>query len=140
MVPMAGLMPGPQELIIILIIVLLLFGGSRLAGLGKSTGRAIKEFKEETKGLKSGDTPPAAPGATAPNPYQTDAGSTFVPGPPQAGVSYPQPQQNGAKPPAPQYNDAPYVAPPQGTQGINGTPYGQPPQGQPTEHDVRRDV
>ena len=44
---------GPSELLIILAIVLLLFGGSRLAGLGKSTGRALKEFKEETKGLKS---------------------------------------------------------------------------------------
>lgn len=43
---------GPMELVIILAIVLLLFGGSRLAGLGKSTGRALKEFKEETKGLK----------------------------------------------------------------------------------------
>ena len=42
---------GPTELIIILVIVLVLFGGARLAGLGKSTGRAIKEFKEETKGL-----------------------------------------------------------------------------------------
>ena len=29
----------------------MLFGGARLAGLGKSTGRAIKEFKEETQGL-----------------------------------------------------------------------------------------
>ena len=47
----AGL--GAPELLIILAVVLLLFGGSRLAGLGKSTGRALKEFKEETKGLKS---------------------------------------------------------------------------------------
>jgi sec-independent protein translocase protein TatA len=44
---------GPTELIIILVIVVLLFGGSRLAGLGKSTGRALKEFKEETSGLRS---------------------------------------------------------------------------------------
>ena len=52
---------GPTELIIILVIVLLLFGGSRLAGLGKSSGRALKEFKEETKGLrddKSASTDP----------------------------------------------------------------------------------
>lgn len=74
MVTMAGIMPGPQELIIILIIILLLFGGSRLAGLGKSTGRAIKEFKEETKGLKgsdpaAGDQPLDPNGqAAAPNP------------------------------------------------------------------------
>jgi sec-independent protein translocase protein TatA len=42
---------GAPELIIILVIVLVLFGGARLAGLGKSTGRAIREFKEETKHL-----------------------------------------------------------------------------------------
>jgi sec-independent protein translocase protein TatA len=65
----AGL--GVPELLIILAVVLLLFGGSRLAGLGKSTGRALKEFKEETKGLgkdKSEDNPPAphdAPHSTA---------------------------------------------------------------------------
>ena len=52
MAPLAFMGLGPQELIIILVIVLLLFGGSRLAGLGKSSGRALKEFKEETKGLR----------------------------------------------------------------------------------------
>lgn len=46
---------GVPELLIILAVVLLLFGGSRLAGLGKSTGRALKEFKQETKGLKEGE-------------------------------------------------------------------------------------
>ena len=50
MTPMAFNL-GPTELIIILVIVLVLFGGARLAGLGKSTGRAIKEFKEETSSL-----------------------------------------------------------------------------------------
>ena len=54
---------GVPELLIILAVVLLLFGGARLAGIGKSTGRAIKEFKEETKGLKESDKPenPAPP-------------------------------------------------------------------------------
>ncbi|MGI8459281.1 MAG: twin-arginine translocase TatA/TatE family subunit [Propionibacteriaceae bacterium] len=46
---------GVPELLIILAVVLLLFGGSRLAGLGKSTGRALREFKEETKDMSSGD-------------------------------------------------------------------------------------
>lgn len=46
----AGL--GWQELLIILVIAMLLFGGTRLAGIGKSSGRAIREFKEETRGLK----------------------------------------------------------------------------------------
>lgn len=60
---------GLTELLIILAIILLLFGGSRLAGLGKSTGRAIREFKEETKdvrgdkGAAAVDGRPAAPPA-----------------------------------------------------------------------------
>lgn len=43
---------GVPELLIILAVVLLLFGGSRLAGIGRSSGRAIREFKEETSTLK----------------------------------------------------------------------------------------
>ena len=59
---------GVPELLIILAVVLLLFGGARLAGLGKSTGRALREFKEETKGLKSDESqqPAAQPRTCAP--------------------------------------------------------------------------
>ncbi|OYO22235.1 twin-arginine translocase TatA/TatE family subunit [Enemella dayhoffiae] len=46
---------GTTELLIILAVVLLLFGGSRLAGLGRSSGRAIREFKEETRDLKGNE-------------------------------------------------------------------------------------
>ena len=137
---------GPSELLIILAIVLLLFGGSRLAGLGKSTGRALKEFKEETKGLKAGETPPAAPGATAATPYQTEAGSTYVPTappastPPQSGIPYGQPPQQTPYQAPPQ--QTPYAAPPQHDAGqpANGADYGQPPQGYSSEYDARRDV
>ena len=38
---------GVMELAVILLLALLLFGGSRLAGLGKGVGRSIREFKEE---------------------------------------------------------------------------------------------
>ena len=55
MTPLALAGLGPSELLIILAVVLLLFGGSRLAGIGKSSGRALKEFKEETKGLRDKD-------------------------------------------------------------------------------------
>ena len=61
---------GVPELLIILAVVLLLFGGARLAGLGKSTGRAIKEFKEETRGLKESDRPETT---TAPPPVTSDS-------------------------------------------------------------------
>ena len=79
MTPLAFGGLGVPELLIILAVVLLLFGGSRLAGLGKSTGRALKEFKEETKGLadKKDTAAPTAqpnlgpdPGAIAPGSYQ----------------------------------------------------------------------
>ncbi|WP_375426190.1 twin-arginine translocase TatA/TatE family subunit [uncultured Friedmanniella sp.] len=137
MFPLAMFGLGVPELLIILAVVLLLFGGSRLAGLGKSTGRALKEFKEETKGLKAGETPPA-PGVVGQSPYQTEAGSTFVPSPqanpypqPEPGVTYNQPPQQG---------EVHYDAPPQNGQPTNGAPYGQPSQAQPTERDARRDV
>lgn len=37
--------PGMGELVIIFAIVLVLFGGGKLAGVGKSLGTAISEFK-----------------------------------------------------------------------------------------------
>jgi sec-independent protein translocase protein TatA len=37
--------PGLGELVIIFVIVLTLFGGGKLAGVGKSLGTAISEFK-----------------------------------------------------------------------------------------------
>jgi sec-independent protein translocase protein TatA len=57
---------GVPELLIILAVVLLLFGGARLAGIGKSTGRAIKEFKEETKGLRESDSTTTQPDGSRP--------------------------------------------------------------------------
>ena len=47
-------MLGWQELLIILVIVVIIFGGAKIAGVGKASGRAIREFKEELKG----DEPP----------------------------------------------------------------------------------
>jgi sec-independent protein translocase protein TatA len=38
---------GMPELLIILVIVILIFGASRLAGLGRGLGQAIRGFKEE---------------------------------------------------------------------------------------------
>jgi sec-independent protein translocase protein TatA len=98
---------GVPELLIILAVVLLLFGGARLAGLGKSTGRALREFKEETKGLKSDDNQqqPLAtpqPGTGAPNP-------TDYPQPPQANTS--------TQPPS----GAAYQQPPRANQDPSGT-------------------
>jgi len=64
---------GVPELLIILAVVLLLFGGARLAGIGKSTGRAIKEFKEETKGLRESDGTTTQPNDTRPPTLESNA-------------------------------------------------------------------
>jgi sec-independent protein translocase protein TatA len=42
-------LPVGSEWLILLVVALLLFGGSRVAGMGKGAGRAIREFKEEIK-------------------------------------------------------------------------------------------
>lgn len=58
--------PGLGELLIIFAIVLVLFGGGKLAGVGKSLGTAISEFKsavtddkKEEKNAPSDETPSA---------------------------------------------------------------------------------
>jgi len=52
---------GPAELIIILLVCLLVFGGSRVAELGGSLGKGIKEFRSA---LKEEDAPAAATNST----------------------------------------------------------------------------
>lgn len=52
---------GGWEWAILVLIALLLIGGSRLAGIGRNAGKAVRAFKEETAGLKAdGTTPPGA--------------------------------------------------------------------------------
>lgn len=41
------------EWVILIVLALLIFGGSRLAGAGKNAGRALREFKEETRQIKA---------------------------------------------------------------------------------------
>jgi len=38
---------GIMEILLILIIALVVFGGGKLAGVGKSLGQSIREFKKE---------------------------------------------------------------------------------------------
>jgi len=67
---------GWQELVIILVIVVIIFGGSKIAGLGKSSGRAIREFKEELKGLDTGKDDSSDHTGIASNQAQDQAGLT----------------------------------------------------------------
>jgi sec-independent protein translocase protein TatA len=46
---------GVWELLLILALALLIFGGAKIATLGKGAGRAIREFKEESAAAKAVD-------------------------------------------------------------------------------------
>ena len=40
---------GVLEIVQILVVVLVLFGGGKLAGVGKALGQSIRDFKKELK-------------------------------------------------------------------------------------------
>jgi sec-independent protein translocase protein TatA len=46
---------GTPELLIILAVLVLLFGAAKLPELARGSGRALRIFKAETKGLMDGD-------------------------------------------------------------------------------------
>jgi sec-independent protein translocase protein TatA len=50
---------GLPELIIIFLIIVVIFGASRLPGLGRGVGSAIRNFKDEMKDGKTNTDPPA---------------------------------------------------------------------------------
>lgn len=45
---------GIWEIILILVLALVLFGGGKLAGVGKALGKSIKDFKTEMKSDEDG--------------------------------------------------------------------------------------
>jgi len=47
---------GTTEIILILLVVILLFGAKKLPDLARGSGRALRIFKAETKGLIDDDT------------------------------------------------------------------------------------
>lgn len=57
---------SPTHLILILVVVLFLFGPSRLPGLGKGIGEAIKGFKKGIKGEEIDVTPTNSTNPTHP--------------------------------------------------------------------------
>ena len=52
--PMIGT-PGPTEILLILLVLVLLFGAKKLPELARGSGRALRIFKAETKGLMDDD-------------------------------------------------------------------------------------
>lgn len=59
MLPLIGSL-GTTELLIILGIIILLFGATKLPELARGSGRALRIFKTETKGLMDDDDVPDA--------------------------------------------------------------------------------
>ncbi len=54
---------GTTEIILIVVLALVLFGGGKLAGLGKALGQSIKDFKHEMRESReqsSSQEPPQA--------------------------------------------------------------------------------
>jgi sec-independent protein translocase protein TatA len=49
-VPLLGNL-GPTEIILIILVIVLLFGAKKLPELARGSGRALRIFKAETKGL-----------------------------------------------------------------------------------------
>ena len=47
-----GGIPGGWELVLIVLVILLLFGAKKLPELARGSGRALRIFKAETKGLE----------------------------------------------------------------------------------------
>ena len=47
---------GTTEIILIIVLALVLFGGGKLAGVGKALGKSIKDFKSEVKEDDKQDT------------------------------------------------------------------------------------
>lgn len=54
MYPLIGT-PGPWEIALILLVILMFFGAAKLPELARGTGRALRIFKAETKGLMDDD-------------------------------------------------------------------------------------
>jgi sec-independent protein translocase protein TatA len=59
---------GAPEIILILAVVVLLFGAKKLPELARGSGRALRIFKAETKGLIDGDDEDSDTVAPAPAP------------------------------------------------------------------------
>lgn len=81
---------GPPEIILILLVVVLLFGAKKLPELARGSGRALRIFKSETRGLMDDDEDPKAAPTDPPRPL-TSGGAV-----PAAGPETPEQQRDSA--------------------------------------------
>jgi sec-independent protein translocase protein TatA len=52
---------GPMEWLVIILVFMVLFGGKKLADVGKGLGEGIRNFKSSFKGDEPPPPPPPAP-------------------------------------------------------------------------------
>ena len=64
---------GPTEIQLVLLVLVLLFGAKKLPELARGSGRALRIFKAETKGLLDDDPDRPADSPTAPRPVAVEA-------------------------------------------------------------------
>jgi len=88
---------GPTELIIILVILVFLFGAKKLPDMARGTGRALRIFKSETKGLMDDEEDQQrTPTATTDQPQITQ--SPAEPSPPAPPAQQPTAEQQHQHP------------------------------------------
>ena len=103
---------GTPEILLVLVIALLLFGPQKLPELGKSLGRAIREFKKASAELQETierevedvqrQTRDGSPGAgPRPQPSDLPAGALPPPGGPMPAPSIKAPRADSETPPPP---------------------------------------
>ena len=71
---------GAPEIVLIIVVLVLLFGAKKLPELARGSGRALRIFKAETRGLGDTDAP-ADPSTPPPSGQQPAAGSDQPPDP-----------------------------------------------------------
>lgn len=78
---------GAPEVLIIIFVLLLLFGGRKLPEMARGTGRALRIFKAETKGLMDDDDQPSTQSRAALPPSSSTTPTPPTPTAPPAGAA-----------------------------------------------------
>lgn len=87
--------PGPWELVLIVLVIVLLFGAKKLPELARGSGRALRIFKSETRGLMDDDDDPDSDDEDLKTPEQKAIESNSTAREPVAGDPVVREQRDG---------------------------------------------
>ncbi len=65
----------PWHLVVILVIALIVFGPGKVADIGGTLGKGVKDFREAMDGKEATPPPPAPPAVSAPQRHCTACGA-----------------------------------------------------------------